>query len=390
MVRPAQAVLVLAFLLLVPPSVQAQDPPVTGNEVTHVVQPGETLGSIAIQYYGSMGSWQRIFEANRNGLQDPDRIQPGMELRIPGAMAGSRAGAVVTGMEMRAGGPGQAIRADTLSLAERRALLRGQPFQPEEPPAYEGERTVFFGTSRMEEAEGTGLFLSPLSEVPTLSPGAFFGAGWIKTVDESSEALGQVDAFVGGQGGRRTRTSILPYDEIRLDLDDGVRAVEGDRFMLVREGRAIEGVGRIQVPTALVEVRRVDDAGVVARMVNGFAKAEIGNLVMQDRTFPLEPGVYPTEPPMELEGQVIAFEALKEVYLPGDRLFIDLGSADGVSVGDEFSGYAGASGGWDGALAGTFQVVGVRDGTATLRIRNPIIPQVIRQGLTVSLTGTMP
>jgi nucleoid-associated protein YgaU len=28
-------------------------------------------------------SWQKIFEANRDKLDDPDKIQPGQELTIP-------------------------------------------------------------------------------------------------------------------------------------------------------------------------------------------------------------------------------------------------------------------------------------------------------------------
>lgn len=51
----------------------------------HVVQPGETLSSIAASagalYIGS--GWQPIFEANRDIIGDPDLIHPGQVLRIP-------------------------------------------------------------------------------------------------------------------------------------------------------------------------------------------------------------------------------------------------------------------------------------------------------------------
>lgn len=54
-----------------------------GVQVTHQVRPGETLGSIALQYYRDANRWQPIYEANRNLLTSPDAVQPGMRLVIP-------------------------------------------------------------------------------------------------------------------------------------------------------------------------------------------------------------------------------------------------------------------------------------------------------------------
>ena len=56
----------------------------------HEVQSGDTLSSIAKQHYGDANVYQRIFEANRPMLSDPDEIYPGQMLIIPekaGAMA---------------------------------------------------------------------------------------------------------------------------------------------------------------------------------------------------------------------------------------------------------------------------------------------------------------
>ena len=51
--------------------------------VTYKVQPGDTLSKIAKQFYGQAADYNRIFEANRDKLQDPDKIQVGQELKIP-------------------------------------------------------------------------------------------------------------------------------------------------------------------------------------------------------------------------------------------------------------------------------------------------------------------
>lgn len=48
---------------------------------TYTVKSGDSLSKIASRYDGV--SWQEIFEANRDTLDDPDVIHPGQELRIP-------------------------------------------------------------------------------------------------------------------------------------------------------------------------------------------------------------------------------------------------------------------------------------------------------------------
>lgn len=58
----------------------------------HVVQSGETLSKIAKDYYGDANEYMIIFEANRDKLSDPDKIQVGQELVIP--IGGDAGGAV--------------------------------------------------------------------------------------------------------------------------------------------------------------------------------------------------------------------------------------------------------------------------------------------------------
>lgn len=49
----------------------------------HVVEKGDTLSKIADDYYGDASLYPKIFEANRDILQDPNKIKPGQKLRIP-------------------------------------------------------------------------------------------------------------------------------------------------------------------------------------------------------------------------------------------------------------------------------------------------------------------
>lgn len=55
----------------------------TIGEQTYTVQKGDTLSHVAQQFYGKASGWNRIFEANRDQLDDPDLIKPGQVLKIP-------------------------------------------------------------------------------------------------------------------------------------------------------------------------------------------------------------------------------------------------------------------------------------------------------------------
>ena len=50
---------------------------------TYTVQKGDSLSKIAKQELGDANAWKRIFEANRDVLDDPDKIQPGQTLKLP-------------------------------------------------------------------------------------------------------------------------------------------------------------------------------------------------------------------------------------------------------------------------------------------------------------------
>jgi nucleoid-associated protein YgaU len=47
------------------------------------VKSGDTLSAIAKEQLGSANAYMKIFEANRDQLNDPDKIKPGQVLRIP-------------------------------------------------------------------------------------------------------------------------------------------------------------------------------------------------------------------------------------------------------------------------------------------------------------------
>lgn len=51
-----------------------------GGEASHTVEKGDTLSAIGKKFGVA---WRDIYEANRDQLDDPDKIFPGQTLRIP-------------------------------------------------------------------------------------------------------------------------------------------------------------------------------------------------------------------------------------------------------------------------------------------------------------------
>jgi nucleoid-associated protein YgaU len=59
--------------------------PAAPAQRTYTVAKGDTLSAIAQREYGAASKWKAIYEANRDTISDPDRIQPGQVLKIPAA-----------------------------------------------------------------------------------------------------------------------------------------------------------------------------------------------------------------------------------------------------------------------------------------------------------------
>lgn len=57
-------------------------PEVAGQ--TYEVESGDTLATIATQFYDDASQWRRIYDANKDSIgADPDKLKIGMKLTIP-------------------------------------------------------------------------------------------------------------------------------------------------------------------------------------------------------------------------------------------------------------------------------------------------------------------
>jgi len=75
------------------PQPQTRTSPQTGGANTqkpgaqsrrdYTIQSGDSLSKIARQFYGNANDWQKIYEANKDKIKDPNLIHPGQKIIIP-------------------------------------------------------------------------------------------------------------------------------------------------------------------------------------------------------------------------------------------------------------------------------------------------------------------
>ena len=78
----SEASLVAGDLLWVPINESTKAEAVSDGR-TYLVKKGDVLSSISQHFYGTAKKWPKILDANRDVLASPEKLKPGMTLRIP-------------------------------------------------------------------------------------------------------------------------------------------------------------------------------------------------------------------------------------------------------------------------------------------------------------------
>lgn len=347
----------LAALVILPGFVSGQQSP-----LNHTVVRGETLWGLAQRYYQDAFLWPRIWEANRAAVVDPHLIFPAQALVIPGL-----------------DGPVEVIGV----MVEPRDAPRVDP-EAEPEPEFEEDprtrnRTVFYRDPDM------GIGISSAAQTPYLAVPrqTVYSSEWLVT-DDDVGSVGTIDAFTEA-GELRTA---LPYMRVQIGMDADEGMAIGDRLQSFRPGRVIPGIGRVMTPTSVLTVTRIEEAGVVAVVLDAFDRVREGDMVRPAPAFDLQPG---DAPDLITEGgtaRILGFGEYHAIQNMGDIAFLDQGEAQGVTVGDEYILYTGDTEGWSGDVAGRLQVVGTRENTASARIVGIISP-IFAAGVTVHLDRKM-
>ena len=63
----------------------------TEELIDYKVQKGETLQKISMKLYGTTRKWKKLFDLNKDLLKSPDKIRPGMTIKVPKSKAPAEA-----------------------------------------------------------------------------------------------------------------------------------------------------------------------------------------------------------------------------------------------------------------------------------------------------------
>ncbi len=344
----------------------AQEP--EADRVHRVVE-GETLSSIARSYFGEVGSWRAIYEANREQIADPHWIEPGQELRIPGAAGTIRSVSVTTTSR-------QGTTTTVRTIPQERAV----------------PRTAFWTGPSIQPNTQDAPLLADADEVallrPTVPVDAFHAAGWLLEVDEVPESVGVIQTFSVASGVRSRRNTAVPFDLLHLGIRDGEMVRPGDRLLAYRVVRELKDIGSVAIPTGMIEVVDHEELGVVGEVAEAYDAIQLGDFVRHASPFPLEPGVMADDVMDGMDARIITFQRMHELQLLNDVVILDKGAADGVAVGDEFRAYAVPDDGWEPEPIGRLQVVGVREGSASARILTINTP-AFAEGIALKMSRKM-
>lgn len=341
MVRSAAAILAL---ILMPAAAQAQQ--------VHQVLDGETLWTLAQRYYNDPYGWPRIYEANRNVVEDAHWIYPGESLVIP----------------------------DVPATVVEQVVVVQPPGQPEPRPleAGEPERTIFYlrdsGTS-FDAANAT--FEQTRLTVPRQIS---YAAPWLGPLGVEPEHLGRIIEFTGADDEHVPRKTALMFDKLELEFDGAVPA-RGTQLLAFRVGRAIDGIGTVLIPTGVLSVSDPVPGGAVALVVDVFDRLSLGDLLTAMPVHQIQPGARAQPSTTGADATLVGFAFSHEIQTVTDIAFLDQGSDHGVRIGDEYVAVWMEGRGTPAETEGRLQVVSVHPDHSSARIvwmRNPIFENGIR------------
>jgi LysM repeat protein len=336
--------LILACLL-VPSLAAAQE------ARSHTVVRGNTLSSLAQQYYGNASQWQKIYDANRDVLSNPNRLSPGQVIMIPGVPA---VAAAATPMEIvvQPASPGLPA-VDTV------------PVRP----------AVFTPTVFTRGSVGTVVLPAPAAPgVFDVAPHEFYSAPWLIPIGTVPEHSGSLSSLAGGEDANSTRTTLRNFDRVDIRITGTPPAV-GSRLQAFKVDRDIKDVGQVITPTATLRVEATSPGGVVAIVESAFALIQLGDLVRALPPYTPRRSGTGVAATGGAEATVLGFGEVRQLQSVGNSVFLDVGAAEGVSIGDEYVVVWSDSPDFPGRVEGRVKVIAVLQSSSTARIihlSNPV------------------
>jgi len=340
------------------PAQRAGPPP-----ASHVVAEGETLWSLALQYFGDPLLWPEIYRLNTDVVEDPHWIFPGEELRL-----------------QPVSGPGNVAITPTADSA--RGAVQAQTAPP----------TIFSGQAPTQQ-RAAAVRVAAQRAYRAVREGEYFASGFL--ADAASLPTGVIVGPVERSSISRlsTRGSANLYGTVAIRPPQAEGLRPDDLLLAFTVGRNVRGYGDVILPSGLVRVETDTPAGENAEgvVVALYAPLNSGQRYLKVEPFPSQASGRPSPVDSGIVAQVAATRTGRELASLQSVLYIDRGSEDGVRLGDVFSIVSAPDETTGAAAREQAQVVVVftRPRTATCIVVDVSRPD-IRPGATARQTGRVP
>jgi hypothetical protein len=191
----------------------------------------------------------------------------------------------------------------------------------------------------------TQLAVAPVEQVnqaraaaPTIRPGEFYAAPYLERVSGPANAgrivgTGDVPSIPLTEAERPLQSN----ERIFVTVPPGMASAAGTRYVTVRPGRTIEGVGLIMIPTGIVTIERAQPGQAAeARIVARFAPMQIGDQLV---TMENVPANLPRPTPVAGGALTRVLWISAEPVLPSLQSYVVVGAAPGMRMGDQITFY---------------------------------------------------
>jgi hypothetical protein len=363
---------------------------------SHVVARGETLWSIAQQYFADPLLWPEIYRRNTAVVEDPHWIYPGEVLDLGGIAQApmDTAQTVPQGIADTLTGADTLPPADTIGVAAEDTALADttQMVVPPPPPEPEGPGTIFDRQATKEQQVRDVLRLYANQTYRPVRRGEFYASGFLTEGEDlpwarvmGNTAKPSIPVLTDpGIAGQFSEIAIVPPEQASYHV--------GDSLLIARLDRKLDPWGEVVVPQGVGRVVAVQERQVLAQVIMQYGRIREGSLALPLEPFK-DPGVVrPAAVEQGLEGHLIAMRDAHVLASTLQVLFIDKGRADGVAMGDVFEAYRPASGevgGRSEEVRVQLLVVHTREHTASVIVIGMSNP-ALDPGMPVRLIKKMP
>jgi hypothetical protein len=177
-----------------------------------------------------------------------------------------------------------------------------------------------------------------IAAAPTIRPGEFYAAPYVERYGGPANA-GHIVGTSEVPGVKLTLTDrpLQSYERIFVVVPPGMSSAAGTRYMTVRAGPLLEGVGQVMVPTGIITIERAQPGQAVeARIMTRFEPVMIGQQLV---TMESVPANLPKAAAQANGIRTTVLWVRSQPALPSIQSYVVVagGSASGMRMGDQIT-----------------------------------------------------